>query len=186
MIGGAITTAAALHLAYMGFSDYIAPPPDLVGQWKFTEQYDDTAYSHFQDLRVTYQVLLLQDGIRLSGGGEKVSERGPTQDSVDYEGDRRTSIDLAGTIADNYFSGDTSVVQYNESGRRRESSTVHRLALCGPDIMCGCYRSMIADSSGRVWWQRGQGREGLERPVEELAACRNVDCSTNEIECRSG
>ena len=184
-IGGALATAVVLHLTYMLFSDYIAPPPDVVGQWKFTEQYDDTADTHFQNLQVTYQVLLLQDGTRFSGSGEKVSERGPTQDPVNYVGDRRTNIDLTGTIAHNYFSGDTSVVQYHESGRRRESSTLHRLALCGPDIMCGCYQSTIADTSGRVWWQRGHGRAHLYQPVEEPMICRQIDCSLLHIGCES-
>ena len=184
-IGAALATAVVLHLTYMFFSDYIAPPPDLIGQWKFTEQYDDTEYTRFKNLQVTYQVLLLQDGTRFSGGGEKVSERGPTQDPVHYIGDKRTNIDVTGTINHNYFSGDTLVVQYNESGRRRASSTIHRLALCGPHIMCGCFRSTIADTSGRVWWQRGQELMDIYQPVEEPLICGRIDCSAAEIECGS-
>ena len=180
---GALLTAVALHLAYMFFNDHIAPPPDLFGQWRFTEVYDNTALSDFKDLKVTYEVLLLQEGEEISGTGEKVSDQGPNQDPMEYVGENRTNIEVTGAIVNNYLSGDMSLLHHSESGRRRESSTIHRLAICGADIMCGCYRSTIADTSGRVWWQRGERHANLYESIEEPEACTQVDCSTSRIGC---
>ena len=38
--------------------------------------YENTTLSNFKDLGVTYEVLLIQEGLKLSGSGEKVSEGG--------------------------------------------------------------------------------------------------------------
>ena len=80
----------------MVFNDFIAPVPDLTGRWKFTIYYENTANTKFQGLAVTYQVLMIQDGFNLSGHGEKISERGPTQKALDYVGAQRTSIEVIG------------------------------------------------------------------------------------------
>ena len=57
-IFGAAVTTVTLSIGFMVFNDYIAPPPDLAGRWKFTVVYEDTAYQPFQGLKVTYQALL--------------------------------------------------------------------------------------------------------------------------------
>ena len=73
---GALVTTVSLSVGYMIFNDYVAPPPDLSGNWKFTVVYEDTALGKFKDLQVTYQVLLIQEGLNLSGHGEKLSRPG--------------------------------------------------------------------------------------------------------------
>ena len=176
-VGAAVTTAA-LSFGYMIFNDYIAPPPDLTGSWKFTMTYEDTALSRYKDLQVTYQALLVQQALDVSGSGEKLSDRGPTQDAVDYTGDRRTGIGLSGHVTRNYFSPDALVFRYEEAGRVRDSSTVLRLAQCGEQTLCGCFRSTIADSSGSVWWQRRGGLEQIYEPLEKPRSCRSSICST--------
>ena len=57
---GAIVTTVTLSFGFMIFNDYVSPPPDLTGRWKFTVNYKDTSRVGFQDLKVTYQVLLIQ------------------------------------------------------------------------------------------------------------------------------
>ena len=57
--------------------------------------YENTTLSSFKDLGVTYQVLLIQEGLKLSGSGEKVSEGGTTQARVV----ERTSISSAVSYA---------------------------------------------------------------------------------------
>ena len=166
------------------FNDYIAPPPDLSGGWKFTVVYEDTARDEFEGLQVTYQVLLYQEGLSLSGHGEKLSDRGPTQDAVDYTGDRRTTIGIRGVIERSYFSSDTVRIHYGEAGRRRGSATFHRLAHCGRDALCGCFRSTIADTSGPAWWQRRGGLDRIHEPVKRPDDCGGADCRTAAGQCR--
>ena len=170
-------TTAALSVGYMIFNDYVAPAPDLTGSWKFTMTYEDTALNRYEGLQVTYQTLLVQQALDVSGSGEKLSDRGPTQDAVDYTGDRRTGIDLSGHITRNYFSRDALIFHYYEAGRVRDSSTVLQLVQCSERALCGCFRSTIADSSGSVWWQRRGGLERIFEPVEQPRSCRSAVCS---------
>ena len=175
VVGAAVTTVS-LSVGFMLFNDYIAPAPDLAGRWKFTVVYEDTALSRFEGLKVTYQALLVQEGLDLSGTGEKLSDRGPDIEPVDYDSSRRSNIDVMGNITRNYFSPDTLVIHYREAGRRRESSTLHRLEYFDAETMCGCFQSTIADTHGSVWWENVDGRDGLYEPVDRPGVCRDVTC----------
>ena len=108
----ALITTATLSLGFMMFNDYIAPPPELAGRWTFTVVDEETAFSAFKDLSVTYQTLLIQEGLQLSGSGEKLPDRGPQIDPVDYTNDRRVNIDMVGNISRSYFKPDRVVVHY--------------------------------------------------------------------------
>ena len=170
---GAFVTTIALSLGFMFFNDFIAPPPDLSGNWKFTVTYENTSREGFKDLGVTYQVLLIQEGLTLSGSGEKVSEGGPTQDRLDYSNATlRPQIDIVGSVIRNYFSLDVLVLHYREKNEAsRSSSTVHRLVLCGREAMAGDFSSTIADTSGPVWWQHRDREDQIFEPVKLSADC---------------
>lgn len=162
----------------MLFNDYVAPAPDLAGRWKFTIVYEDTSFSEFKALHVTYQALLIQEGLDLSGTGEKISDRGPNIDPIDYISSRRSNIQLNGTVSRNYFSPDRLVIHYEEAGRRRTSSTLHRLSYFNEHTMCGCFQSTIADTTGSVWWERVTDRDSLYEPVVRPTLCNDVDCAS--------
>lgn len=174
-----MVTTVALSLGYMVFNDYVAPPPDLTGSWKFTITYEDTALNRYRNLQITYQALLVQQAFDVSGSGEKLSDRGPAQDAVDYTGDRRTGIDLSGHVTRNFFSPDALVLHYDEAGRVRDSSTVLQLVQCAEETLCGCFRSTIADSSGSVWWQRRGGPDEIYEPLEQPQSCLRAACSAD-------
>ena len=176
-------TTVSLSLGYMVFNDFIAPPPDLSGSWKFTMIYEDTAHGEFKDLQVTYQVLLVQDGLTLSGHGEKLSDRSPGGNAEDYTGARRTNIEMLGTVTRNYLSRDTLLLHYSEEGHLRESGTVHRVVQCGEGMLCGCFLSTIADTTGSVWWQPRGGLDRLYEPVERPPKCRDASCWGNAVSC---
>lgn len=174
----AIVTTVVLGIGFTIFNDFVAPIPDLTGKWKFTVVYEETADSKFQGLNVTYEMIWIQDGFKLSGHGEKLSDRGPTQNSVDYVGDQRIDIELTGRITRRYFSQDVLVLQYKEFGLKRESSTVQRLTLCSKDALSGCFLTTIANTSGPVWWQRIASHDDVYKPVEQPKGCDGtVDCS---------
>ena len=186
IIGAAVTTVA-LSLGFMIFNDYIAPAPDLAGRWKFTVVYEDTALASFEGLQVTYQALLIQEGLDLSGSGEKLSDRGPPRiDPIDYDSSRRVNVEVTGIITRNYFSPDALVIHYREAGRRRDSSTLHQLQYFDSATMCGCFQSTIADTRGSVWWERVGDRDELYEPVDQPAACRDVECKTGSWTRESG
>ena len=172
---GATVTTMVLSIGYMVFNDYIAPAPDLGGRWKFTVVYEDTALARFEGLKVTYQALLVQEGLDLSGTGEKLSDRGPEGEQVEYDSNRRTNIEIMGNVTRNFFSPDALVIHYREAGRRRESSTLHQLEYFDSETMCGYFQPTIADTVGSVWWERVDDREGLYKPLDRPSECEDVD-----------
>ena len=181
-VAGAAVTTVTLSVGFMVFNDWIAPPPNLAGRWKFTVVYEDTAFAPFQDLKVTYQALLIQEGLELSGTGEKLSDRGPDMEPVDYDSDKRTSVQIVGNVTRAYFSRDSLVIHYNEAGRRRESATLHQLEYFDAQTMCGCFQSTIADTYGSVWWERLHERDDFYRPVERPDVCSHVGCPGSSVE----
>lgn len=182
-IVGALLTTGALSLTYMIFNDYISPPPDLSGSWKFTVRYEDTTLPRYVGMQVTYQVLLIQEGLNLAGSGEKLSERGPNIDGRDYRGDTRSNIQISGTIKRNFFSSDQLTLHYNEMGSR-PSSTVHQMVQCSEgEMLCGCFRSTIADTTGSVWWQHRGSLENIFDPVTQPTDCQDSACINSTSAC---
>ena len=165
-----LTTSIFLALGGFVLFKYILRVRDLSGRWKFTVFYKDTAYSKFEGMEVTYQALLIQEDRKLSGSGEKLSDRGPIQDAKNYVGKDRTKIQIVGNIRHNFFSRDEIVFHYKEEGELRESSTTHRLRQCGQDTMSGRFCTTIANTSGPVRWQRSAS--GIDN---EPVATREVD-----------
>ena len=172
-----IVASVAFSVAFMIFNDYIFPPPNLSGRWKFTVIYEDTAASKFQDMQVTYQALLIQEGLHLTGSGEKMSAVSPTIAQEEYPSADRANVELSGNIRRNYFSPDELIIHYKEAGARRESSTLHELKYFDPQAMCGCFVTTIASTRGTVWWRRVEDRIGLAAPVSKMDVCGAVQCT---------
>ena len=175
---GAVVTTVTLSLGFMIFNDYIAPPPNLAGRWKFTVLYEETDLKRFKDLKVNYQALLIQEGLELSGTGEKLSEQERGKELKKHNG-KPVEIIAVGNITRNYFSRDALVIHYVEKGTQRVSSTLHQLVYFDEQTMCGCYQSTIANTVGSVWWQRVYNGKNLHRSVERPAACSDVDCQAS-------
>ena len=174
---GAFVTTAALSVGFMLFNDYLAPPPNLSGRWKLTLTYLDTDYKPFKDLQVTYQALLIQEGLTLQGTGEKMSDRGPDIESRNYTGAARATLQIGGDVTRNYFSRDRLSIHYQEAGSERPSSTLHELVHFDSTVMCGCFISTIANSTGSVWWKRVDSLKNISEPVAKPAACAGLRCS---------
>ena len=170
----AVCTTVVLAMAFMIFNDYISPPPNLGGRWMFTTQINSTSYIPYENMQVTYQTLIVQDDLQLSGTGEKLSAVGPEFELEQYVGKSRTNIHIDGSIKRNYFSRDELVIHYEEEGGKRNSSTLHQLEHFDPNVMCGCFLSTIADTTGTVWWQRVADREQLveAKPLQKPSTCK--------------
>lgn len=151
---GSILGGITFSFIFFVWSDYIFKQPDLNGRWFFTVTYEKTSHSNFQNLQVTYEVILIQDGLRLTGSGEKISEAQNDGTKIEYEGDGRTPIEIEGTINSNYLSHNNLNLHYKESGSLRDSASFHRLTIFDPVRMSGKWESTIANSSGSVSWKR--------------------------------
>lgn len=175
-VSASVVGAIMFSITYMVFHDYIMPPPRLSGLWRFSVEYKDTSVQRYKDMSVTYQTLIVQNDLQLTGTGEKVSAVGPNIPREEYMGKDRVPLELTGTIKRKYFSADELVIHYKEAGAIRQSSTLHELKYFNPEAMCGCFKSTIADTSGIVSWRRVDNKANRNDPVEHVDMCNKDSC----------
>ena len=152
----AATLIGGLLLAFMFFliKDKLFRIPALAGLWTFSAVTEKTSYNPFKDMTLTYLVLLVQEGNRIIGSGEKIKEvsvSGPRE----YEGKQRTRIQITGFITQRFLSKSECVIHITEAGEQRDSSTMHSLRVTWKGLMVGTYVSTVANQIGRVTWTRG-------------------------------
>ena len=114
-------------------------PVDLDGTWTMTNEVQDSSVKTFRGLRLQYQLQLQQDGRRVTGKGQKVSENGRSVRKA-----ARTPITVAGTV-----DGDKVHLTFREQGRRRESGGTFQFQLAGDGSLRGTFESDAARSSGQ-------------------------------------
>ena len=173
----AIVGTVSLAIGFMVFNDYIAPPPDLSGRWKFTVSYDETELTRFKGMQVTYQALIVQENLSLKGLGEKLSAVGPTLSREEYQPKDRVNVEMSGHITNNFFSPAEFVFQYKEAGTIRDSSSLHNVVLNPDGSGCGCFQSTIAATRGLVQWQRLTDTSRAADPIEKSAMCLSRPCN---------
>jgi hypothetical protein len=91
----------------------------LNGSWEIQDVVSSTSDPAFRELRLTYRIVLRQDGERVSGDGEKWAENGRRIPAV-----QRTPIHLSGEVM-----GREVRVRFTESGSRRDSAGTFRWRL---------------------------------------------------------
>jgi len=105
-------------------------------------------------MKLTYLVLLWQEGHAIHGSGEKVREdvNGAIRS---YTGQHRSRIEIRGYVTKRYFKKSELVLHFNEHAEKRQSSTMQTLRIYGKTTMEGDYDSTVANSSGKTRWTRG-------------------------------
>lgn len=149
VIGGLLLT-----LLFFLARDKLFPLPSLSGLWTCEATTERTAYKPYEGMVLWYAVLLVQEGNRVSGSGEKIREAS-VQGKREYVGKSRTHIDISGYVTKRYLAPDEIVIHVRESGELRPSSSVHTLEIKRDGTMIGAFVSTIADSIGTVNWKRG-------------------------------
>jgi hypothetical protein len=86
--------------------------PMLSGEWTLTNEVQSTNFKAFEGLQLEYRLTLSQDGVIVTGRGEKWSENGREIPST-----RRTPISVAGTLYQNRLE-----LSFTEAGTRRTSA----------------------------------------------------------------
>jgi hypothetical protein len=112
---------------------------DLNGSWEIHDVVDATSEPAYRALRLTYRIILHQDGERVSGDGEKWAENGRRIPAA-----QRTPIHLSGEIE-----GREVRVRFTENGSRRDSAGSFRWRLSADGTSCaGTFASNAAGSRG--------------------------------------
>jgi len=154
VVGNAISGILIAALAFITIDQFYRTP-DLNGLWELEVEVNDTSYKAFKGLKVKYQVVLIQDELKLSGTGEKFSEISiEDEKEKELSGKLRTAIKLKGYIEKNIFSTNKVVIIIEEEGSIRRSSTFYRLDKVSDNRMEGKFDSTIAMAHGNAFWSR--------------------------------
>jgi len=150
VIGGLLL--AFIFIVFSHFSFFKLPA--LSGLWRFQSETCETSYNTYKGMKLTFLVLMWQEGNAIHGSGEKVQEdlKGAIKT---FTGEDRSRIEIRGYVTKRYFTKSEVVLHFNEQGEKRPSSTMHALRVCDNETMEGTYASTAADSSGKVRWTRG-------------------------------
>lgn len=131
---------AAPRTVSISRSSTAATPPDLSGTWMLATEIETTSYRNFDGLRLGYQLRLAQDGRRITGTGQKISENGRP-----LAGAGRTPILVEGMAEDGRVT-----LTFTERGRRRVSNGRFILQIDEQDVLRGRFSSSAARSTGRA------------------------------------
>ena len=153
-VGGTVIGGVLLALIFFLSNDFLFRLPALSGLWTFQSETCLTSYNPYKGMKLTYLVLLWQEGHAIYGSGEKVREdvKGAIRN---YTGEHRSRIEIRGYATKRYFKKSEVVLHFKEHAEKRESSTMHTLRICGNATMEGEYATTVANSSGKARWTRG-------------------------------
>ena len=113
-------------------------PGDINGRWDLRNDVESTSHEPFAGMNLGYRLNLVQDGNRVHGRGQKVSENG-----VPLLPSQRTPIEVEGRIE-----GDQLVLHFTEIGSQRTSRGTMRWRLGPGSTLRGRFSSDAADSAG--------------------------------------
>ena len=153
-IGISIITTLLLALIYFIGENLFFKTPDLSGPWQFETKVKKTDYKLYQGMKLTFIAFLNQNGLEISGSGEKIKENLKGKEK-EYIGAERIRIEITGRIEKNFLKNHVVHVQFKEYGKLRISTTRQTL-IYKNSSMDGTYISTVSDQSGDVNWIRKQ------------------------------
>lgn len=113
-------------------------PGDINGRWDLRNDVESTSHEPFAGMNLGYRLNLVQDGNRVHGRGQKISENG-----IQLLPSQRTPIEVEGRIE-----GDQLVLHFTEIGSQRTSRGTMRWRLGPGSTLRGRFSSDAADSAG--------------------------------------
>jgi hypothetical protein len=139
LVGGLVTVVSLIG-GLLGIKQYYAQNPsyDVSGTWIIETTTLQTSYTPYKNLALTYTVQFVQNGVSITGHGEKTTESGH-----EVAAKAHTPILLTGTLA-----GDSIDAAFTEKGLDRESHGEFRWKLDKEQRWEGTFTSTAANSQG--------------------------------------
>ena len=108
--------------------------------WTLETEVESSSLRAFEGLRLGYRLELRQNGDRIEGTGQKVTENGTT-----LRGARRTPITVRGTLGDGRMR-----LMFAEQGALRRTTGTLDLVIDENGVLRGVFASEAARSAGAV------------------------------------
>jgi cytoskeletal protein RodZ len=116
----------------------------LTGVWTLETEVQSSSLRAFDGLRLGYRLALRQNGDRIEGTGQKVTENG-----VALSGARRTAITVYGTLDEGRMR-----LTFGEQGARRRTTGTFDLMVDENGVLRGVFASEAARTAGAVAGRR--------------------------------
>jgi hypothetical protein len=140
-IGGLVSLVTIVG-GVLAIMPYFEAPADIHGTWVIETETEKTSLSRFQNMKLTYTVVFVQNGNTFKGTGEKTGEQDAGQPLRELIGTERTRMNITGTVTRNSVHAD-----FVDHGKDRDSDGAFDWQLKnGAGV--GTFSSMAADSSG--------------------------------------
>jgi hypothetical protein len=142
-IAGAALSVVGAGASVYATKDYIFQDlsAEVSGAWAIDLSIQDSGLSTMKGVTLRYFVNVQQDGLKLTGEGEKVCENGKSLDAR-----ARTRLELIGGKVE----GDTVTMAFRDHGLKRQTSGTFRLVAKASDQMDGTFTWTAADSTGAL------------------------------------
>lgn len=153
VIGGFIF-AILLYL----INEYIFKNPLLFGEelnglWEVETITLKSNKAEYIDLKIEFNVHLIQVGNEIKGFGEKIREINPDNSILVYEFAKRPRIEISGYFEKNYFKRSKLHLLVEDYGRIRTTSSNYELTVYRKN-MIGSFTSTAAKSNGNTTWKK--------------------------------
>jgi hypothetical protein len=137
---GTVVTLVTLIGGILAIVQYYQQNPIHVvtGKWTITDKTEQTSYSPYKNLQVTYTVTMTQSGNELTGSGTKTTESGHP-----LTGKEHTPIEIKGEM-----DGGSIVASFTEQGADRQALGGFTWNLASDGKWVGTFYSDAANSSG--------------------------------------
>jgi len=142
LIGGLVSLVTIVGgvLAIMQY--YEQNPVDINGMWIIQNQTVKTSDPLYNNMKLTYTVVFVQNGNSFTGTGEKTGEQDAGRALRELIGKERTRINITGSVTRNSIHAD-----FVDHGKDRDSDGAFDWELKN-GVWAGTFSSLAADSSG--------------------------------------
>lgn len=145
IIGGLLLTFLLFIL-----NEFVFRKTNLSGDWTATIEILSTIHNPYKNLKIVYQIHLLQKGYEISGTGEKIKDINKDGSVTNFEREKRVIINVEGYYERKYLAKSKLFLKITEAGRKRESRASYYLTIKGEKQLKGTFSSTAADSRGEV------------------------------------
>lgn len=142
-VAGAALSVLGAGASVYATKDYIFQDlsADVAGAWAIDLTIQDSALASMKGVTLRYFVTVQQDGLKLTGEGEKICENGTSIDAR-----ARTRLELIGGKVE----GSAVTMDFRDHGKRRLTTGTLRLVAESADGLQGQFTWTAADSTGAI------------------------------------
>ncbi len=141
LIGGLVSLVTIVG-GVLAIMPLFTQPADINGTWIIGTQTEKTSLSSYQNMKLTYKVVFVQDGNSFKGTGEKTVEQEAGKSQRELIGKERTRVNVTGSVTRNSIHAD-----FVDHGKDRDSDGAFDWELKN-GVWAGTFSSLAADSSG--------------------------------------